>query len=228
MRTPAGRWGSPAPGTPPAGTAGEPAQQASPIPPHIAGPRSSPSSPPPAGRVRQRRPAARAAPGGAAARSRRRRRRHPGGRRSAECPHRASCPNLAPPSAGPATTGPVASGRPDRHPIALLGRLQRCSHGPDLQQGGDRLPRRAARVAGRQSARPEARRRRRGRTVRLEARLAAPSLRRRLGRPSLADRVRRPRRHPDRIGDLLRRDRARTRAPAGQRPRRCCWAARRS
>src|SRR5690242_16838424 len=52
----------------------------------------------------------------------------------------------------------------------------------------------------------------------MAAGLAATPLRRRLGGPELARRVRRPWRHADRIGDLLRRDRTGARADGRERP----------
>ena len=94
-----------------------------------------------------------------------------------------------------------------------------AAHGSDLQRAGDGLSRRAARVAGGEPARRGADGRRRGRALRVAARLAAPPVRRRLGGAGVADRVRRARRLADRVGDLLRRARPRARADGGERAR---------
>ena len=91
-------------------------------------------------------------------------------------------------------------------------------HGPDVRRGRGRLPGRAARVAGRESAGRRARRRRR-RALRLAARLPAPAGGGRLRRGPLAGRVRRARSEPDRVGDLLRGARPLGRAAARERAR---------
>ncbi len=83
---------------------------------------------------------------------------------------------------------------------------------------GDRVPRRAAGLAGRQPPRRAARGRR-GRLIPVAAGLPAPAGRRRLGGRALAGRVRRAGRDPDPVGDLLRGARAGPGAAARQRPR---------
>ena len=88
----------------------------------------------------------------------------------------------------------------------------------DVQHRRDRLPRRAACVA-RVEPRRHGAARRRGRTLRLAPRLAAPPRRRRLGSSPLAGRARRPWGDADAVRDLLRGARGRRRAASRERPR---------
>ena len=115
-------------------------------------------------------------------------------------------------------------GRPSRSRAGSSAARAACrssgtpEHGPDVRRGRGRLPGRAARVAGRESAGGRARRRRR-RALRLAARLPAPAGRGRLRRGPLAARVRRARSEPDGVGDLLRGARPLGRAAARERAR---------
>ena len=116
---------------------------------------------------------------------------------------------------GCAHGGPESSAARGGADTAWRSRIGCCDRAPmDLtfSPQGDGFPRRAALLAGGQPARPGAAwtAARTPRTLAQE--LAAAPVRRRLGGPGVARRVRRTRRHADRIGDLLRRDRPRPRA----------------